>query len=312
MTYLETKNLQRRSDKQNVSVFSGSISLYEKRSQAGRCFPGKTRGPGPFLGQACQHWYTLALPKLRGLNHTIATEKLVELENQFDSNAPNRQLDWLNGPVGELKRLEGHTSEVTTLDINRAGTMLVSGSLDNTVRVWNLAMGEETGQIRSGVGRITKVALIRDDQFVLVIGSRTTAEVWNVRTGKPAIALTVPLAVRSAALSVDDKILVCARGSSAAGNISIFKMSTGVVVGQLNCPSSPYYVAVSPTGRLVAAASGDRNVYVWELSQKTLAAPLTGLGSGATDVAISPNEKLIAACALNRVIVWDLANGKIV
>ncbi|MBC8355463.1 MAG: hypothetical protein H8E66_26090 [Planctomycetes bacterium] len=258
-----------------------------------------------------KHWYTSALPNLAGLDRTVATKKLEGLQDKVEeTSTPGKQMSWLDGPVGELKRLEGHAAEVTSLDVSRSGTMLVSGSSDGTVRFWNLADGKETGQIRSSVSRVNKVALIRDDQFVLVAGSRTTAEVWNVRTGRPATSMTIPSSIRDAALSADDKLLVCARGSSSSGNLSVYNMGTGAVAGKLNCPSYPYSATISRTGRFVAAGSGDNNIYVWNLASGKIASPFAGLGSTPVDVAISPNEQLVAACASNQVMVWELANGK--
>lgn len=259
-----------------------------------------------------QHWYTSALPSLAGLDRTIAEKKLEELQDKVvDTTASNKQFAWLNGPAGEVKRLEGHTAEVTSLDVSRSGTLLVSGSTDGTVRFWDLAEGKETGQVSSNVARIVKVALFRDDQFVFVAGSRTTAEVWNARTGRPATSMTIPASIGSAALSGDDKILVCARRTSSSGNITLYNMGTGAAAGQLNCPSFPAAVALSRTGRLVAAGSGDGNIYVWNIASGQIASPLTGLGSSPNDVVISPNEQLVAACASNQVMIWQLATGKL-
>ncbi|MCB9938925.1 MAG: hypothetical protein H6823_11825 [Planctomycetaceae bacterium] len=257
-----------------------------------------------------RHWYSSALPSLTGLDRTVAEKRLEELKDKVDEPSSNgRQLAWLNGPVGELMRLEGHTAEVTSLDVSRSGTMVVSGSNDGTVRFWDLADGKETGLVTSSVGRITRVALFRDDQFVFVAGNRTTAEVWNARTGRPATSMTIPASTASAALSEDDKILACARRSSSNGNITLYNMGTGAAGLQLNCPSYPNSVAISRSGRLVAAGSGDNNVYAWNIASGQLAGPFTGLGSNPNDVVISPNEQLVAGCVSNQVMIWELASG---
>ena len=87
--------------------------------------------------------------------HPIATVSL-ELADEAISNsdwasaekllaAATRANARLNGPVGELKRLEGHTAEVTSLDVSSSGALLVSRSTVGTVRFWDLAEGKETG-----------------------------------------------------------------------------------------------------------------------------------------------------------------------
>jgi WD40 repeat protein len=259
-----------------------------------------------------RHWYDLALPDLTGLDHTVATKKLDELQEKIGGHTAIRQLNWLNGPVGELKRFDADRS-VVSVDVNRAGTMLVTGSSStDTVQFWDLSTGKQTDKIKTSVSTIKKVVLIGDDQFVLVIGSRTQAEVWNVRKRQPATAFTIPSSLRDVELSGDKKYLVCARASTATGNISIYKMPNGVPLAQLTCPIYANQVGVSRTGRLVAAASADSKVYVWNLLTKKPAGPFIGLTGSCSDIAISPDEKLVAAAANYTAVVWELATGKIV
>jgi WD40 repeat protein len=60
----------------------------------------------------------------------------------------------LTPPGAETARLEGHAAWVTSLCLLADGR-LVSGSQDNTIRLWDMAMGAETacleGQVRFGL-----------------------------------------------------------------------------------------------------------------------------------------------------------------
>ena len=47
-----------------------------------------------------------------------------------------------------------------------------------------------------------------------------------------------------------------------------------------------------------------------DIASGQLAAPFTGLGGNPTDVVISPNEQLVAACVSSQVMIWELATGK--
>ena len=123
--------------------------------------------------------------------------------------------------------------------------------------------------------------------------------------------MTIPSSLRDTELSADEKILVCARSSSSSGNLSVYNMGTGAVAGTLNCPSFPYTVTISRSGQLVAAGSSDNSIYVWNLATGQVAAPFTGLRGNPSDVAFSPNEQLVAACVSTQVMIWELANGKL-
>ena len=59
----------------------------------------------------------------------------------------DRLIGWLVGWCGcvgwqVLKVLEGHTGWVRAVAISTDGTKIVSGSDDNTVRVWSMETGE--------------------------------------------------------------------------------------------------------------------------------------------------------------------------
>jgi WD40 repeat protein len=71
-------------------------------------------------------------------------------------------------------------------------------------------------------------------------------------------------------------------------------------------------VTFSPDGKLVATASGDRTVRLWDVPSGTPhGQPLVGHEDAVLDVAFSPDGKLLAtACADHTAQLWDVASGK--
>jgi WD40 repeat protein len=260
-----------------------------------------------------QHWYNQALPKLSGLERTQASKRLEEIAGKvISASGTSTQLAWLDAPVGEIKRLSGHTAEITCLAVTRSGKSVVSASADDTIRTWDLATGKQTGRIRSSMGGIRAIALSPDDRFVCVAGSSSTVEIWNLKTGQPATSIKTKSSARDMVLSGDGRHLLYARGSSGSGNLQVFEMGTGRQVGELNCPSYPRSVALSRNGRLAAAAARGGDVFVWNLATRKMAAPFSGLSNDASDVELSPNERLVAACRMNEIMIWELSSGKVV
>ena len=37
-----------------------------------------------------------------------------------------------------MNTLKGHTDEITCIELNASSDILISGSIDNTVRIWNV------------------------------------------------------------------------------------------------------------------------------------------------------------------------------
>ncbi len=79
-----------------------------------------------------------------------------------------------------IRTLEGHTGEVTHLAFSRSGRLLASASLDQTVRVWNLATGSEIHQFRE-VGSTPMCLVFSADGKRLISGmSGGGGLVWDI------------------------------------------------------------------------------------------------------------------------------------
>lgn len=70
-----------------------------------------------------------------------------------------------------LKLLEGHTSRVDTVDFSPDGSFSVSGSTDETVRIWDMESGEPVaGPFDAHVGLVHSVALSPNGTYIVVGG----------------------------------------------------------------------------------------------------------------------------------------------
>ena len=87
--------------------------------------------------------------------------------------------------------LTGHTGAVGAVAVGRAGDreVIVSGSDDGTVQVWDAVTGQPAGPpLNSHTGEVNAVAVGRaGDREVIVSGSDDgTVQVWDAVTGRPA------------------------------------------------------------------------------------------------------------------------------
>ena len=79
-----------------------------------------------------------------------------------------------------LKVIPGHTGAVTSLAaIPGAPQQVFSGSLDGTIRRWNLENGQATAQLAHGAP-VLGVAVRPDGQRLASVSDNKTARLWNI------------------------------------------------------------------------------------------------------------------------------------
>lgn len=75
--------------------------------------------------------------------------------------------------------LTNHTAPITSLDFSEPYGTLVSSSLDDTVRVWDLATGSEAGRLRGH--RDTVKCLQVEDELCITGSADATIRLWDLR-----------------------------------------------------------------------------------------------------------------------------------
>ena len=92
-------------------------------------------------------------------------------------------------PFMPEKEIKGHTGPVTSLAlIAPAGAQILSGSDDQTARVWDLASGNQVRAFAHG-GPVTSVAIRADGLFAATGGANNIAKLWNNQTGAQVVEL---------------------------------------------------------------------------------------------------------------------------
>jgi WD40 repeat protein len=86
-------------------------------------------------------------------------------------------------PVGEP--LEGHTDLIRSVSFSPDGTRIVSGSDDETIRLWDAATGQPIGQpLRGHTHSVESVSLSRDGTRIISCSYDGTVRVWYAAIGK--------------------------------------------------------------------------------------------------------------------------------
>ena len=134
---------------------------------------------------------------ISGCNSSAITFSTIDNTNINDYNIENIE-----------SRLEGHNSFINAIALNADGSILASGSMDNTVKLWNIKNRQELHTFVGHSGFVESVAFSPDGR-VLASGSwDKTVKLWEVNSGKEIKTLKgYDSGVRTVLFSPDGKTL---------------------------------------------------------------------------------------------------------
>ena len=249
------------------------------------------------------------------------TETLDHLGYSYTTNsssAPYRAVWAAATPHTERSVLEGHTSSVDavcafTLD---GRTLLASGGLDRTVRIWDPATGTHHATLKGHTGWINAVcAFTLDGRTLLASGGLDrTVRIWDPATGTHHANLKGHTGrVNAVCAFTLDGLTLLASGTTRA--IQIWNPATGTPHATLKGHTGPVNAVCAFTldGRtLLASGSDDRAVRIWDPAAGTPQAALEGHTGPVNAVCAFTldGRTLLASGSDDRAVrIWDPAAG---
>ena len=173
----------------------------------------------------------------------------------------------------ELSRFKGHTGRVMRLAVSPDGTRLLSGANswdksgkphDTTMRLWDIATGEEIGRFEGHKRGIGGVAFSPDGRRALSCSIDETVRLWDVETRIEIRQLIDHnLWVDNVAFTTDGHHAV---GSGGSPHIWVWNVETGRVVQVLTGHTNQVpALALSPDGTRALSGGYDRTMRLWQL-----------------------------------------------
>lgn len=203
------------------------------------------------------------------------------------------------------RTLTGHTNSVWAVAISRDGQTLVSGSEDNTIKVWNLKTGQLNQTLTGHSDTVRSVALSPDGQTLASGSGDKTIKVWNLYTNKVLATLTGHSSpVWSTAISPDGRTLA---SGGEDGKVNLWNLQTGELRQTLPGHSGRVFsVAFSPDGQTCASAGVDKTIHIWNVQTGKLLRKLIGHTDAVRNVAFSPDGQKLASASWDKTIkIWD-------
>jgi hypothetical protein len=257
------------------------------------------------LQRRAMYWYEQGLPSLAGLSRTKALKRIDLVNARLSgSTAPD---DW-SGPVGELKKFEGHADEIKGVALSLDGRYAASGSVDQTVRVWDLGSGKEDKVLRGHTKQVWAIAFHPNGRQLFSVSWDATARLWDVKTGNELRRYNHRQDVNGLAVHRDGNSFLT---SSDDHNVYLWNTSSADEVRRYSGHTGfVYCVAFAPDGRHIASGGVDKTVRVFDLATGNQVKLFDGSQNPVTNVAFTLDNRYVLSSGDNVVHVWDLATGK--
>lgn len=209
--------------------------------------------------------------------------------------------------IKPTKVLSKHDGSVTALAFSPDGKLLVTGSADKTILIWNTASWTNSKPLAGHTNDVNSIAFLSSGSR-FYSGGDFYVRSWNLK-GEQLDAYRGPTTyVWSVAVKPDSSQWVA---GSFEKNAKLFDYKTVKITNLQAHAKSTLAVAYSPNGKYLATGSLDETIYLWDTNNYKVTDTLKGHGGNIYCVTFSPDGKFLASASNdNTVRLWDLKDGK--
>ncbi len=202
----------------------------------------------------------------------------------------------------------GHSAPVARAAISGDGQWILTGSYDQTARLWELATGREVRKFEGHTAPVSSVGFSADGSSVLTASDDGTARIWNVFTGRevrqfkaatmPQQGSARPERIGSAAFSPDGRAIL-----TAGTTIRLWDVASGQEIRRFQGSGN---AAFSPDGRTLLV-SDNQIARLYEVASGREIGSFSGHTAQITTMAFSSDSRFILTGAWDSTArVWDV------
>ena len=205
--------------------------------------------------------------------------------------------------------LHGHTDRIELVAFDPTGELLLTGSQDQTARLWNARTGRPLRELSGHGGLLTTAVFSPDGSRVLTTSLDGLGRLWEVETGELKATLrghSEPIEMGAFSAS-GDRIITASQDHT----MRVWDAATGLPLRVLTGHSERVPMAVFlPSGKMVVSGSFDQSVRLWDVASGTELRIFRGHSHRVNLVAVSSDGRRAATGSWDGTVrLWPLEPG---
>ena len=208
-----------------------------------------------------------------------------------------------------IMTLHGHESWIYSAVFSPDGTRIVSGSTDNTIKLWDAESGKELRTFKGHEGWVGTVAFSPDGKRIISGSQDNTIKLWNANSGEELMTLRGHNnGVWAVEYSPDGKKIV---SGSLDNTIKLWDAENGSELRTFRGHESWIGSAgFSPDGKRIVSSGLDQTIRIWDVDSGNELMTLKGHKGYVGTVAFGPDgRKIVSGSGDNTIKIWDAENG---
>jgi uncharacterized protein with WD repeat len=207
----------------------------------------------------------------------------------------------------KMKVFTRHLGAVNNVIFSPNGKILASAGVDKKIKLWNWKSQSDSliHTFTDFRNSLYDISFHPNGQILASADEASNVRLWGLDNYQQ-IELPNKIKGYSATFTPDGKTII----TTIDEKIILWNVDDGKKIGELighEKGISVYKVNVSPNGKLLASASGDKSVKIWDIKKQKLITTFLGHKDEVRDVTFSHDGKLLASAAADKTVkVWDV------
>lgn len=221
------------------------------------------------------------------------------------------------GDWSYVRSLKGHSDWIRSLAFSPDGQAIVSGSNDETTRLWEVKTGQLIHMLVGHEKRVKSVGISPDNGTIVSASANSLIKLWSLHTGELQNTIKTsdnPATVLNAIVISPKENIIASGSASTQGTVKLWDLKAGTRRHAVAAHSSSVLaLAFSPNGNVLVSGSKSSDIKAWGSggnSNKPLYEIENAHLSEILSLAITPDGQTLVSSGADRTIkLWDLATG---